>query len=200
MNNQKTLLISLLITAVVIGLLETNAIQFNKESIHAQQETSDLVLEMGGERVIISNGDWIVAEDVWNPKIYAGGELVGVSADGLLIRQTKDGLEMNIPLIDIGTIYHGEYKSVGKYVRQGMKTGALFGLGCTGIIVLTSLASNPSGSGLDNPGCIAIAGSIIYGGGGTLSGGAIGFIRGMVADQKAEEFIIGPNYWQIVIE
>lgn len=200
MNNQRSLLISLLVTAVAIGLVETNAIHFNKESIHAQQETSDLVLEMVEERVTIPNGDWIVAVDVWDSKNYTGGELVGVSADGLLIRQSKDGVKMSIPLIDIGTIYHGEYKSVGKYVRQGMKRGALLGLGCTGILLLSSLASQSSGRGLDSPGCIAVAGSIFYGGSGTVAGGVIGFVRGMVADQKAEEFIIGPYDWQIVIE
>jgi hypothetical protein len=50
MNNQKTLLISVLVTIVAIGLVETDIIQFNKESIHAQQEFSDLVLEMDGAR------------------------------------------------------------------------------------------------------------------------------------------------------
>jgi len=198
MNNQKTLLFSLLITAVVIGLLETNVIQLNKESISAQQEISDLVLESHGERVTIPNGDWVVALNAWNPDVYAGGELMGVSAAGLLIRQTRDGLEMNIPLNDIGSIIHGEYKSVGKYVRQGMKRGALGGLGCTAFAVMMSIANG--GSGIDDPLSIAICGGIFYGGAGTLSGGAIGFIRGMVADQKAEEFIIGPYDWQIVIE
>ena len=186
----------MLITAVVIGLLETNVIQLNKESISAQQEISDLVLESHGERVTIPNGDWVVALNAWNPDVYAGGELMGVSAAGLLIRQTRDGLEMNIPLNDIGSIIHGEYKSVRKYVVDGMKKGALGGLGCTALAVALTVADR----GPKEAFSVALCGGIFYGGFGTLSGGAIGLIRGMVADQKAEEFIIGPYDWQIVIE
>ena len=36
MNNQKTLLISLLVTATAIGLVETDVIQFNTRGINAQ--------------------------------------------------------------------------------------------------------------------------------------------------------------------
>jgi hypothetical protein len=198
MNNQKTLLISLLVTATAIGLVETNVIKFNKDSIHAQQEFTDLVLEMDGERVRIPSGDWIVAVNAWNPDIFARGELIGVSADGLLIRQSKDELEMNIPLNDIGSIYHGEYKTVGKYVREGMKRGALGGLGCTAFAVMVSLAAG--GSYIDDPLFIAICGGIFYGGTGAIAGAAYGFIKSQVAEGNADEFIIGPYDWQIVVE
>ena len=72
--------------------METDIIQFNKESIHAQQEFSDLVLEMDGARATIPAGDWVVAVNAWNSDIYAGGELIGVSIDGLLIRERGNDL------------------------------------------------------------------------------------------------------------
>ena len=56
MRTSRSLFISLVIIGLVIGLVETNLIQFNKDSIHAQQEFSDLVLEMDGERFTIPSG------------------------------------------------------------------------------------------------------------------------------------------------
>ena len=196
MNNQKTLLISLLVTATAIGLVETDVIRFNKESIHAQMEFSDLVLEMDGERVTIPSGDWIVAVNAWNPDIYAGGELIGVSVDGLLIREPCNDFEMNIPLNDIGSIFHGEYKTVGKYVREGMKRGALGGLGCTAIGVAMTLADgNPEDAFF-----VGLCGGIFYGGAGAAAGAAYGFIKSQVAAGNAEEFFIGPYDWQIIVK
>ena len=198
MNNQKTLLISLLVTATAIGLVETNVIQFNKVSIHAQQEIRDLVLERDGERVTIPAGDWVVAVNAFNPDIYAGGELIGVSVDGLLIREPGNDLEMNIPLNDIGSIFHGEYKTVGKYVREGMKRGALGGLGCTAFAMTMMLVENGTYP-VDLFG-FAICGSIFYGGTGAIAGAAYGFIKSQVAEGNAEEYYIGVNDWHIVLE
>lgn len=196
MNNQKRLLISVLVTVVAIGLVETDVIQFNKDSIHAQQEFSDLVLEMDGEQVRIPSGDWIVAVNAWNSDIHAGGELIGVSVDGLLIREPGNDFEMNIPLNDIGSIFHGEYKTVGKYVREGMKRGALGGLGCTALAVAMTVADGGQGDAF----FVALCGGIFYGGTGAIAGAAYGFIKSQVAAGNAEEFIIGPYDWQIVVE
>jgi hypothetical protein len=198
MNNQKTLLISLLVTATAIGLVETNVIQFNKVSIHAQQEIRDLVLERDGERVTIPAGDWVVAVNAFNSDIYAGGELIGVSVDGLLIREPGNDFEMNIPLNDIGSIFHGEYKTVGKYVREGMKRGALGGLGCTAFAMTMMLVENGTYP-VDLFG-FAICGSIFYGGTGAIAGAAYGFIKSQVAEGNAEEYYIGVNDWQIFLE
>jgi hypothetical protein len=198
MNNQKTLLISLLVTATAIGLVETNVIQFNKVSIHAQQEIRDLVLERDGERVTIPAGDWVVAVNAFNSDIYAGGELIGVSVDGLLIREPGNDFEMNIPLNDIGSIFHGEYKTVGKYVREGMKRGALGGLGCTAFAMTMMLVENGTYP-VDLFG-FAICGSIFYGGTGAIAGAAYGFIKSQVVEGNAEEFFIGPYDWQIIVK
>ena len=173
-------------------------IQFNKVSIHAQQEIRDLVLERDGERVTIPAGDWVVAVNAFNSDIYAGGEFIGVSVDGLLIREPGNDFEMNIPLNDIGSIFHGEYKTVGKYVREGMKRGALGGLGCTAFAMTMMLVEDGTYP-VDLFG-FAICGSIFYGGTGAIAGAAYGFIKSQVAEGNAEEYYIGVNDWQIVLE
>ena len=144
----------------------------------------------------IPSGDWIVAVNAWNSDIHAGGELIGVSVDGLLIREPGNDLEMNIPLNDIGSIFHGEYKTVGKYVREGMKRGALGGLGLTALLAVMTVANDGQGDAL----FVALCGGIFFGGGGTVAGAAYGFIKSQVAEGNAEEFIIGPYDWQIVVE
>ena len=115
---KKTLLLSLIITAGCIGLLETGVIQFNKYSFLAQQDIRNLVLERDGEKVTIPSGDWIVAVNAWDPEIYTGGELLGISDEGVLIKEPKKDIETNITYNDIGIIYHCEYKSVWKYTKQ----------------------------------------------------------------------------------
>lgn len=198
MNNQKTLLISFLITAAAIGLLETGVIKFNDLSIHAQEDliSNDLVLEMNGERVTIPAGDWVVAVDAWNPDNYAGGELVGVSADGIVIQEPGKDWEMNIPSDDIGILYHGEYKAVSKYVKQGIKFGGIASMGIGVLIGASAAATENPSAGLLYGLCGTIISGIYL-----LPGGAlVGFIRGMVAEGKAVEYIIGPNDWRIVFE
>jgi len=205
MNNQRSLLISLLVTAVTIGLVETDFIQFNKENIHAQQEFSDLVLEMDGERVTIPSGDWIVAVNAWNPDIHAGGELVGVTADELLIFDPVKDLRINIPIEDIGILFHGEYKTVWKYTNQGLKYGGLAAV-AGGVILGVSCVVNGGwysggvNSPIENFGVGFVFGtsfSAIY----TVPAGAvIGFIRGLVKKGQASEFVIGPYDWRIVYE
>jgi len=197
-------LISVLITAVAIGLVETNVVQFNKVSIHAQQEIRELVLEMNGERVTIPAGVWIVAQNAWNPDVYSGGELVGVTADELLIFDPVKDLRINIPIEDIGVLYHGEYKTVWKYTKQGLKYGGLAavtgGLFFGAICAAGDSKLSSGNSMVENFGIGFIFGTgftAIY----TVPAGAvIGLIRGLVKKGQASEFVIGPYDWQIVYE
>ena len=197
MNNKKTLLISILITAAAIGLIETGIIEFKKESIHAQQEFRNLVLEKDGEKITIPAGDWVVAVDALKPDIYIGGELLGVSADGIMIREQKNSWERNIPANDIGILYHGEYKVSGKFVKQGMKVGGLISLGLgtiAGIAIMNETRDPSAGLGCGLLGGLAAGTYLVPG------GALIGFIRAKVVEGKAVEYIMGPNDWKIVLE
>ena len=95
---------------------------------------------------------------------------------------------MNIPLNDIGSIFHGEYKTVGKYVREGMNRGALGGFGCTALAVAMTVADGNS----DDAFFVALCGGIFYGGAGAIAGAAYGFIKSQVAAGNAEDEIAWP--------
>ena len=97
-SNQKILLIGLIVTVVAILFVQTGVIQFNNQGINAQTELSELILEKDGERVTISKGDWVIAINAANSDIFGGGELLGVTAEGILTRESAKDLERSIAI------------------------------------------------------------------------------------------------------
>ena len=203
MNNQRTLLLGIIITAVAILFVETGVIQFNNQGINAQTELSELILEKDGERVTIPKGDWMIAVNSVNSDIFGGGELLGVTAEGILTRESAKDLERSIAIQDIGVLYHGNYKRTSKYIRQGVRSGGAVALGI-GILLGISVAT---GGLLDMDGgnpqmgllCVPV-GTVFFGIFTVPAGVVIGFIQGKVAEGKAVEYIIGPDDWQFVLE
>ena len=201
MNNQRTLLLGIIITAVAILFVETGVIQFNNQGINAQTELSELILEKDGERVTISKGDWVIAINAANSDIFGGGELLGVTAEGILTRESAKDLERSIAIQDIGVLYHGNYKRTSKYKRQGARYGGAVALGIgilsgIGIIDEPFINDNLSAAELRR----FLFGIITTGIFTVPAGAAIGFIQGKVAEGKAVEYIISPDDWQIVHE
>ena len=201
MNTQRTLLLGIIITAVAILFVETGVIQFNNQGINAQTELSELILEKDGERVTISKGDWVIAINAANSDIFGGGELLGVTAEGILTRESAKDLERSIAIQDIGVLYHGNYKRTSKYKRQGARYGGAVALGIgilsgIGIIDEPFINDNLSAAELRR----FLFGIITTGIFTVPAGAAIGFIQGKVAEGKAVEYIIGPDDWQIVHE
>ena len=201
MNNQRTLLLGIIITAVAILFVETGVIQFNNQGINAQTELSELILEKDGERVTISKGDWVIAINAANSDIFGGGELLGVTAEGILTRESAKDLERSIAIQDIGVLYHGNYKRTSKYKRQGARYGGAVALGIgilsgIGIIDEPFINDNLSAAELRR----FLFGIITTGIFTVPAGAAIGFIQGKVAEGKAVEYIIGPDDWQFVLE
>ena len=201
MNNQRTLLLGIIITAVAILFVETGVIQFNNQGINAQTELSELILEKDGERVTIPKGDWMIAVNSVNSDIFGGGELLGVTAEGILTRESAKDLERSIAIQDIGVLYHGNYKRTSKYKRQGARYGGAVALGIgilsgIGIIDEPFINDNLSAAELRR----FLFGIITTGIFTVPAGAAIGFIQGKVAEGKAVEYIIGPDDWQIVHE
>ncbi|SVA94207.1 uncharacterized protein METZ01_LOCUS147061 [marine metagenome] len=203
MNTQRTLLLGIIITAVAILFVETGVIQFNNQGINAQTELSELILEKDGERVTISKGDWVIAINAANSDIFGGGELLGVTAEGILTRESAKDLERSIAIQDIGVLYHGNYKRTSKYIWQGVRSGGSVALGI-GILLGISVAT---GGLLDMDGgnpqmgllCVPV-GTVFFGIFTVPAGVVIGFIQGKVAEGKAVEYIIGPDDWQFVLE
>ena len=203
MNNQRTLLLGIIITAVAILFVETGVIQFNNQGINAQTELSELILEKDGERVTISKGDWVIAINAANSDIFGGGELLGVTAEGILTRESAKDLERSIAIQDIGVLYHGNYKRTSKYIRQGVRSGGAVALGI-GILLGIDVATEgllDAGGGAPALGLLCVpVGTVFFGIFTVPAGAAIGFIQGKVAEGKAVEYIIGPDDWQFVLE
>ncbi len=201
---KKTLLLSLIITAGCIGLLETGVIQFNKYNFLAQQDIRNLVLERDSDRYIVAKkrvtiprGDWVVAVDSMGKNILASGNLVGWNGLTVTIKTPND-IDKNILAHMIGNLYHGEARRLWYYTKSGMKRGGLFGL----VVGLMWGSSTPVG-GCGEP---ATRTEALILGPTWLSmftipgGGLIGFLNGLIRDGKATKYIIGNGEWEIVSE
>ena len=165
---------------------------FTSWELNAQTELRDLVLEKNDKKVTIPKGDWVVAVNTFSPDVYAGGELLGISGDGILIRESVKERERNIPFNEIGILYHGYYKETSKYIRHGVKWG---GITAAGLGLIASVTTSLPAYILYGLYISAFSGLV------TIPGGAlVGYIRGKAAESKAEEFIIGPNDWDIVLD
>jgi len=198
MNTQRTLLLGIIITAVAILFVETGVIQFNNQGINAQTELSELILEKDGERVTISKGDWVIAINAANSDIFGGGELLGVTAEGILTRESAKDLERSIAIQDIGVLYHGNYKRTSKYIWQGVRYGGAVA-SCVGLFSFAMFAPEKSLNLQESLLCGGIVAA--YTGIFTIPAGAlIGLITGLVKQGKAVEYVIGPDDWQIVHE
>ncbi len=163
--------------------------QLKQRKLNAQIELRDLVLKKNDKIVTIPKGDWVVAVNTLNPDVHAGGELLGISGDGILIRESGKDKERNIPFNEIGIVYHSYPKEISKYILQGVKSGCI-------IPAALFLMSFKYGVNAENQNFeFAISAGIgVF----TISGGALlGFIRGKIAEGDAIEYVISPNDWQI---
>ena len=159
--------------------------QLKQRKLNAQIELRDLVLKKNDKIVTIPKGDWVVAVNTLNPDVHAGGELLGISGDGILIRESGKDKERNIPFNEIGIIYHSYPNEISKYILQGVKCGGII----PAALVLMSLNTVEKHFFLGLSAGIGVF---------TISGGALlGFIRGKIAEGDAIEYVISPNDWQI---
>ena len=84
MNNQKTLLISLLVTALAIGLVETDVIQFNTQGIHAQiDKTKSASIKFFGTPTQTSFNNLVLKNNI-------DGEVIVVQPDALIMIDNQD--------------------------------------------------------------------------------------------------------------
>ena len=84
MNNQKTLLISLLVTALAIGLVETDVIKFNTQGIHAQiDKTKSASIKFFGTPTQTSFNNLVLKNNI-------DGEVIVVQPDALIMIDNQD--------------------------------------------------------------------------------------------------------------
>jgi hypothetical protein len=189
MNNQKTLLVGLLVTAAAIVLFETGTLRLDQNTFQAQSGMGGVVLEKSGERAVIRAGDPVFIEGRNGNSLV--GNLIGVDGETIFVKDFKSDGELAFIVSDIGRLVHGEPNAVRKYFLKGLLSGAMFGVaGGSAFWFLTGGVDY----GLDVlPICIGFV-SV-----GTVPVGALtGLIRGAIKQGKAIEYVIGPNDWQIV--
>ena len=159
--------------------------QLKQRKLNAQIELRDLVLKKNGKIVTIPKGDWVVAVNTLNPDKYSGGELLGISGDGILIRESGKDKERNIPFNEIGILYHSYPKEISKYILDGVKWGCILPAALT--------LTFDSSTNFDETLPFLFIFSVL-----TISSGALlGFIHGKKIESDTIEYVISPNDWQI---
>ena len=163
--------------------------QLIQRKLNAQIELRDLVLKKNDKIVTIPKGDWVVPVNTLNPDKYSGGELLGISGDGILIRESGKDKERNIPFNEIGILYHGYPNEISKYILQGVKCGCILPAALAFMTIILSDNYHSEEFGFSMSAGIGVL---------TITGGALlGFIRGKKAEGDRIEYVISPNDWQI---
>ena len=191
-NNQKTLLIGLLVTAAAIVLFETGTLRLDQNTFQAQAGMADMVLENSGERAVIRAGSPIFIESRTGNSLV--GNLIGVEDGAIFFKDFKGGETLTLAISDVGRVVHGEQKVLGKYFFKGLKNGAIGGVAGGTALWLLVIADE---SGFDPieayPFCVGFVSMF------TIPAGALGgLIKGAIKKGKAIQYIIGPNDWQII--
>ncbi len=191
-NNQKTLLIGLLVTAAAIVLFETGTLRLDQNTFQAQAGMADVVLENSGEHAVISAGSPIFIESRTGNSL--AGNLIGVEDRTIFIKEYKSDEAIPFAISDVGRVVHGEQKALGKYFFKGLKNGAIGGVAGGTALWLLVIADE---SGFDPieayPFCVGFVSMF------TVPAGALGgLIKGAIKQGKAIEYVIDPTNWQIV--
>jgi hypothetical protein len=195
MNNQKTLLVGLLITAAAIVLFETGTLRLDQNTFQAQAGMADMVLNNNGEGAIIEVGSHIMVTNKFESESFIAGTLVGVESGAIIIKDFKSGGELTLAISDVGRVVHGEQKALGKYFFKGLKYGAIGGVaGGTALWLLVISDESMSFDPVEAyPFCVGFVSMF------TVPAGALGgLIKGAIKQGKAIEYMIGPSDWQIV--
>ena len=192
MNNQKTLLVGLLVMAAVIVLFETGTLMLDQNTLQAQAGMADMVLNNNGEGAIIEVGSPIFIESRTGNSLV--GNLIGVENEVIFIKEYKSDETLSFAISDVGRVVHGEQKALGKYFFKGLKYGAIGGVAGGTALWLLVISDE---SGFDPieayPFCVGFVSMF------TVPAGALGgLIKGAIKQGRAIEYVIGPTNWQIV--
>ena len=191
MNNQKTLLVGLLVTAAAIVLFETGTLRLDQNTFQAQAGMADMVLNNNREGAIIEVGSHIMVANKFEPESFIAGTLGGIENGVIFIKEYKGDETLTFAISDVGRLIHGEPKAVRKYFFKGTGLGAAFGL-VGGVAFWTMTEGMDYGLGA-LPICVGFVWMF------TVPAGALGgLIKGAIKQGKAIEYVIGPNDWQIV--
>jgi hypothetical protein len=177
MNNQKTLLISLLVTATAIGLVETNVVQLKDSYLYAEPEKTPLILKKGEDVFVIEPGEQVIIND--NVYTYMS---VDVASQTLIMEN------VSIPMGDISAIHYVTGTKMKERGLKGLKTGGLVGAAVGA--VLGSYEGYYHYLILTVPMCAAVDGVALG-----IVGAGIGFTK-----KNSQAYALGDKDWRITNE
>jgi len=178
MNNQKTLMISLMVTALAIGLVETGGVKLNDPYLYAEPEKTPLILKKGNDVFVIQPGDKVIInEEVMTYKS------VDMANKILIMKKTT------LPFTAITAIELAAGNKSQKYGTKGCLYGGL--VGAMAGVAITMPEEEYHYMIFTVPICTGID---------AITFGIVGAGYGYTQKINEQTFELGPNDWRIVNE
>lgn len=178
MNNQKTLMISILITAVAIGLVESDVVQLQDHYLFAEPEKIPLLLKKGDEVFVIEPGNKVIIDDQ-----IMKYRSVDMENKILIMKKTT------VPFTDISAIDIPAGNKSKKYGLKGLLYGGL--MGATVGVVMTIPDEAYHLMFLTVPICAGVDGAVLG-----IAGAGYGYTQ-KISEQSFE---LGSDQWRIANE
>ena len=197
-KNELGLLIGLLLIGSLIILYERGSIHIYPPTLIAQDQAIQLKLIRDDQKIIIPQGDWIVAYDKLDSTDYYSGKFADIS-DGVILLHNENS-SIQFFSADIGIIYHGEKNKVGHYKRKGLRLGGLASLAGGAFFGIASI-NNGGGAYDTTPLTAFVLGTAVTGCYTVPVGWIGGALVGASKDGGAIEYpLTGPEAWSIILE
>ena len=110
----KSLISGIVATALLIGLLESEAIQFSGPFLYGEENNISLILKKGDDTFVIQPGEQVIIND--NVYTYKS---MDVASQTLIMENAS------IPLYNVSTIHYVTGTKMKERGLKGLKTGVL---------------------------------------------------------------------------
>ena len=173
----KSLISGIVATALLIGLLESEAIQFSGPFLYGEENNISLILKKGDDTFVIQPGEQVIIND--NVYTYKS---VDVASQTLIMENAS------IPLYNVSTIHYVTGTKMKERGLKGLKTGGLVGAAVG--VVLGSYEGYLHYLVLTVPMCAAVDGAVLG-----IVGAGIGYKQ-----KNSKVYALGDNDWKIANE
>ena len=173
----KSLISGIVATALLIGLLESEAIQFSGPFLYGEENNISLILKKGDDTFVIQPGEQVIIND--NVYTYKS---VDVASQTLIMENAS------IPLYNVSTIHYVTGTKMKERGLKGLKTGGLVGAAVG--VVLGSHEGYLHYLVLTVPMCAVVDGAVLG-----IVGAGIGS-----TEKSSQVYALGDNDWKIANE
>ena len=173
----KSLISGIVATALLIGLLESEAIQLSGPFLYGDENNISLILKKGDDTFVIQPGVQVIIND--NVYTYKS---VDVASQTLIMENAS------IPLYNVSTIHYVTGTKMKERGLKGLKTGGLVGAAVG--VVLGSHEGYLHYLVLTVPMCAVVDGAVLG-----IVGAGIGS-----TEKNSQVYALGDNDWKIANE